>query len=64
MRSRDAVDKLALTGGNAWLGSANATWLDPRTVNQSEWGVVTQDAAALTALRARFDAAWNDANTG
>ncbi|MBC5803508.1 MAG: hypothetical protein GIX03_11050 [Candidatus Eremiobacteraeota bacterium] len=62
IRSRRALDKLTVTAGSAWIGSANASHDIPRTAGQSDWGLVTTQADAVVALRQRFDAAWSGAS--
>jgi len=59
VRSRKAVDKLAVTADRAWIGSANASFLDAHTAAQSDWGLVTTQTDAVAALRRRFEDAWN-----
>lgn len=58
VRSRRSVDKLAITGNQAWLGSANATYPGAQTATQSDWGLVTSATATVDDLRRRFDQAW------
>lgn len=55
---RGGVDKLTVCGDRAWLGSANATYPDPRTALQSEWGLATANPDAIAALRERFERTW------
>lgn len=62
IRSHKALDKLAVTGDSAWMGSANATYPDPRTAAQSDWGLVTTQADAVVTLGQRFDEVWNAAS--
>ncbi len=62
IRARADVDKLAVTPACAWIGSANATGIyasDP----QSDWGVISEHSAALAAVEARFESAWEHAAT-
>ena len=56
------VDKMAVCGDRAWIGSANATFPDPRTALQSDWGLATLSAGAVGALRERFEASWSRAH--
>ena len=58
IRVRDDVDKLAVTPKRAWLGSANATGSYGKTDTQSDWGLSTGRRSTVTALEARFEAAW------
>jgi len=57
VRLRHDDDKVALAGGQAWIGSANPTFPLPE---QSDWGLITQAAPAVARLHDRFEAAWND----
>ncbi|MDQ6932504.1 MAG: phospholipase D-like domain-containing protein [Candidatus Eremiobacteraeota bacterium] len=50
-------NKLAVAGGQAWIGSANATHPSPE---QSDWGLITQAAPAVALLHDRFESAWSD----
>jgi phosphatidylserine/phosphatidylglycerophosphate/cardiolipin synthase-like enzyme len=56
IRVGDADDKLCLAAGDAWVGSANASGGAPRTL---DWGLRSQDAPLVDALRERFEANWN-----
>ncbi len=49
--------KAAVSGGNVWLGSANATYCEGRW-NMTDWGVCTGDRAIAGAVRARIEAQW------
>jgi hypothetical protein len=52
--------KLAAAGDRAWLGSANATYVD-RNFTMSDWGVSTGDRTIVTTVRARLEAEWKAA---
>jgi len=60
VRVTAATDKLALAGGNAWIGSANATAAIalPDTI---DWGTCTRDAAIVAAVRERLERNWDGA---
>ena len=53
-------EKLAVAGGGAWLGSANATaaFGDSDLI---DWGLCTRDPAIVSAVRTRLEAAWDGA---
>ena len=55
--SRGGNDKLCVGGGTAWVGSANATWAAPGSL---DWGLRIQDASLVARLRGRFEANWTD----
>jgi hypothetical protein len=49
-------EKLAVAGGRAWVGSANATSASPATL---DWGYATGDPGLVAPLRARFEEDWS-----
>jgi hypothetical protein len=56
VRERGVNQKLALGGGVAWIGSANATvTLDETARAQVEWGLLTRDAALVGAVRTALE---------
>jgi phosphatidylserine/phosphatidylglycerophosphate/cardiolipin synthase-like enzyme len=55
VRVCDGGEKFALAGGQAWLGSANATSGD---ANALEWGVRTKSPALIERLQGRFEVRW------
>lgn len=44
-------EKLALVGARAWIGSANATGASGRSAGQLDWGLLTRNAALVSAVR-------------
>ena len=52
---RAGAGKMALTAGACWVGSANATYERPATI---DWGLVTGDRALADNLRSHFEADW------
>ena len=52
-RSGVGNEKLAVAGGQAWVGSANATY-----GGDSDWGLRTSDPRLVGALQQRFDDNW------
>jgi hypothetical protein len=50
-------EKLALAGGRAWLGSANATAAF-KSSDTIDWGISTGDPTIVGAVRDRVEAAW------
>ena len=55
----DLDEKLAVTAGDAWVGSANATYARGDYGAQRDWGLVTQDAAVIDGLRNAFERNWS-----
>lgn len=53
-------EKLAVRGGQAWLGSANATSPYGRGA-MTDWGLCTDDAQIVQTVRARLEAEWRAA---
>jgi hypothetical protein len=49
-------EKLAIAGGQAWVGSANATSASPATL---DWGYATAEPGIVAPLRARFEEEWS-----
>jgi hypothetical protein len=56
VRTATAGEKFALAGDAVWLGSANATYDGGAFGAQTDWGLVSRDAALVAAVRARLDA--------
>lgn len=52
--------KAAVAGGDAWLGSANATYCGDG-FNMSDWGLCTADRAIVDTVRARLESKWRTA---
>jgi phosphatidylserine/phosphatidylglycerophosphate/cardiolipin synthase-like enzyme len=55
IRRSGANEKCCIAGGAAWLGSANATMGQGRTI---DWGMRCDDPPVAAALRARFELSW------
>jgi phosphatidylserine/phosphatidylglycerophosphate/cardiolipin synthase-like enzyme len=53
-----ADDKICVTSGTAWVGSANASGGAPRTL---DWGLTSGDGSLVRGLRKRFEANWDEA---
>jgi hypothetical protein len=53
-------EKLAVAGGRAWLGSANATYAAGNFA-MSDWGVDSGDPAIVAAVRTRLEQTWRTA---
>jgi hypothetical protein len=60
IRTTPATDKFALAGEHLWIGSANATAAIamPDTI---DWGIRTDDASIVNAVRARVETTWKKA---
>ncbi len=60
VRICDDSEKLAVAGGRAWLGSANATvaWGKADT---TDWGLQTGNGAIVRTVRERLEARWTSA---
>jgi len=56
VRATDATEKFALAGSDAWVGSANATY---GAFEQSDWGVVTDDAEIREHCAQAFAGRWS-----
>jgi hypothetical protein len=54
----DLAEKLAVGGGAAWIGSANATYAGGGAGLQTDWGIAARDPAFVDGLRAIFEANW------
>ncbi len=59
--NRELAEKLAVAGGQAWIGSANATYAGGAMGRQQDWGLTTSDPATVDGLRAAFEANWLEA---
>jgi hypothetical protein len=57
----DLNEKLALGGGAAWCGSANATFTFGAAGEQRDWGLTTRAAPIVDGLRRTFEANWTAA---
>jgi hypothetical protein len=57
-RGRDLNEKLAVSAGGAWVGSANATYDGGDFGAQRDWGVASGDPAIVDALRGAFARNW------
>ena len=55
-RSGDLDEKLAVADGDAWVGSANATYARGPLGAQRDWGIATRDPAICDGLRTAFEA--------
>ena len=60
VRTCENSEKFALTGDRAWVGSANATVAFGES-DMTDWGLCTDDATIVDAVRSRIEARWNDA---
>jgi phosphatidylserine/phosphatidylglycerophosphate/cardiolipin synthase-like enzyme len=58
VRALPVCEKLAVVGGRAWVGSANA---GDFPAGQADWGMRVRSPSLAGALRARFDQSWNKA---
>jgi hypothetical protein len=54
----DLDEKLAVTAGDAWIGSANATYARGAAGAQRDWGLATRAPAVRAGLRAAFERNW------
>jgi hypothetical protein len=54
-------EKIAVAGGQAWVGSANATYANGPAGEQVDWGLATRVPALVDDLRAAFERNWNAA---
>jgi len=54
-------EKIAVAGGDAWVGSANATYANGPAGAQIDWGLATRVPALVAALRAAFERNWDAA---
>jgi phosphatidylserine/phosphatidylglycerophosphate/cardiolipin synthase-like enzyme len=57
-RRADGDEKLAVTDGRAWTGSANATYAGGSSREQREWGLATSEPRIVDGLRRAFESAW------
>ena len=57
----DLDEKMAIAAGDAWLGSANATYARGAYGQQRDWGLATRAPAIGAALTAAFDRNWQSA---
>jgi hypothetical protein len=57
----DLDEKLAVAGGDAWVGSANATYARGSFGAQRDWGMATRVPAVIDDLRAAFERNWQAA---
>jgi hypothetical protein len=60
VRVCDDSAKLAVAGGQAWLGSANAT-VAQEPFDMPDWGACTSDSQIVAAVRDRLEARWASA---
>jgi hypothetical protein len=60
-RHGDLDEKLAVAPGDAWVGSANATYARGAAGAQREWGLATRIPAVREGLRAAFERNWSAA---
>lgn len=58
---RDGDEKLAVTAGVAWVGSANATFAHGASGKQRDWGLAIREPQVVDGLRAAFEADWQAA---
>jgi hypothetical protein len=58
IRTSNAVDKYAVVGDRAWIGSANMTSELPKML---DWGLTLSARVSVHAIEARFQNAWNHA---
>ncbi len=57
-RRGDLDEKLAVGSGDAWVGSANATYARGAMGAQRDWGIATRDPAVRAGLQAAFERNW------
>ncbi len=60
VRACNANEKFAFAGDRAWIGSANATSLYPKT-QTIDWDLTTHSRAVVARLRATFETRWQHA---
>jgi hypothetical protein len=60
VRVAASSDKLAISGNNAWIGSANATTAWDKG-EMPDWGVVSSDPTIVAAIRERIEQTWDAA---
>lgn len=58
----DLDEKLVVTAGDAWVGSANATYARGNYGAQRDWGLTTHDPTVIDGLRAAFERNWSAAH--
>jgi len=59
----DLDEKLAVAGGDAWVGSANATYARGADGAQRDWGLATREPAIVDGLRSAFERNWSAAQS-
>lgn len=57
----DVNEKFAIANGDAWVGSANATFAQKAMGAQREWGIATRQPAIIDRLGNEFDQNWASA---
>jgi hypothetical protein len=57
----DLDEKLAVAGGDGWVGSANATYARGEAGAQRDWGMATRRSAIVDGLRVAFERNWSAA---
>jgi hypothetical protein len=60
-RRGDLDEKLAVAAGDAWVGSANATYARGADGAQRDWGIATREPGVVDGLRRAFERNWNAA---
>jgi hypothetical protein len=61
-RALDYDEKIAVAGGEAWVGSANATYAHGSAGAQRDWGMRTREPSLVDGLRAEFERNWHAAD--
>jgi hypothetical protein len=54
----DLDEKLAVSGGDSWVGSANATYARGTFGEQRDWGIASREPGIVDGLRAAFERNW------
>jgi hypothetical protein len=54
----DLDEKLAVSGNDCWLGSANATYARGTFGEQRDWGIASREPGIVDGLRAAFERNW------
>jgi hypothetical protein len=57
----DLDEKLAVSGGDCWVGSANATYARGVFGAQRDWGIASREPELVDGLRAAFERNWSAA---
>jgi hypothetical protein len=57
----DLDEKLAVTGADGWVGSANATYARDAAGAQRDWGMATREPTIVDGLRSAFERNWSAA---